>query len=289
MLPEPILMIFAVLLALVFGSFLNVCIARLPRHESIAWPGSHCPHCQAPIHAYDNIPVLSWLALHGRCRACGVAIAWRYLAVELATPLLTLAALHHFGWTLDGAGAVVLCFFLLGLLVMDAETFLLPDSFTLPGLGAGLVLALLSGDRMQSLSPALASAPFGLAHPHRLSLAAALLSAAAWAALLLAIRSVYKALRKRQGMGMGDVKLIAMLAAWFAPAEMMLVFFLAVIGAAVAGVSLLALGRLQSKEHTARHGWGTLRLPFGTFLCAAALYVLFYGEPTLAWYLRFWP
>ena len=135
------LVIFFGLFGLLLGSFLNVCIVRLPAGESVVWPRSHCRQCDQPIANWDNIPVLSWLLLGGACRKCGGRISWRYPLIELAICILFLMCCLHFsfGW-LAGCWAL-LCFLLLGLAVMDAETLLLPDWFTLPGLVAGIVFA----------------------------------------------------------------------------------------------------------------------------------------------------
>ena len=131
--------IFVVLLGLAFGSFLNVCISRLPRHESIVRPRSRCPRCAAPIAAGDNIPILSWILLRGRCRHCNQSIAWRYPAVEFATAALFLLSLLFFGLTVAGIGMAILSFLLLGLAVMDAETMRLSDAFSLPGIALGIL------------------------------------------------------------------------------------------------------------------------------------------------------
>ena len=136
---EALIVIAIVILGLIFGSFLNVCIARLPRHESIVRPRSRCPRCGAAIAAWDNIPVLSYLLLGGRCRACRKPISWRYPAVEFLLPILWLLCWVEFGLTIRGVGMAVLCFLLLGLAVMDAETMRLPDAFTLPGILLGIV------------------------------------------------------------------------------------------------------------------------------------------------------
>jgi leader peptidase (prepilin peptidase)/N-methyltransferase len=128
-----------VLFGLAFGSFLNVCISRLPRHESIVHPRSRCPRCRAGIQAADNIPILSWILLRGRCRVCRWPIPWRYPAVEFATAALFLLSFLRFGLGVVAIGMAVLCFLLLGLAVMDAETMRLPDAFTLTGIVLGIL------------------------------------------------------------------------------------------------------------------------------------------------------
>jgi leader peptidase (prepilin peptidase) / N-methyltransferase len=254
--------IFVTLLGLAFGSFLNVCIARLPRHESIAHPPSHCPRCGEPIRAGDNIPLLSYLILRGRCRSCHGSISWRYPGVEFANAALWLACFLQFGATLQTAATAVLCFLALGLAVMDAETLLLPDAFTLPGIFLGMLWC--AANTSGGWEPGLRAAGMSL------------LWAVAAAALILAIRAAYRLVRRREGMGLGDAKLFAMLAAWLGPENAVLVFFAAVVVGALYGIFALARGR----------GAGS-KVPLGSFLCLAAIYAVFAGPQTIAWYLGF--
>ncbi len=212
--------IFFGLCGLLLGSFLNVCIVRLPAGESVVSPRSHCRQCKQPIANRDNIPVLSYLVLGGACRVCGSRIPWRYPVIELATCVLFVMCCLSFspGW-LAGCWAL-LCFLLLGLAVMDAETLLLPDLFTLPGLLAGVVFA--------ALRPGLEGIGWAWATAAR-SAGRSLLAAAAAASALLLIAGVYWLVRRHMGMGMGDVKLLAMLAAWLGLRQTGLVLFLAVV------------------------------------------------------------
>jgi leader peptidase (prepilin peptidase) / N-methyltransferase len=262
--------VFFAICGLLLGSFLNVCIVRLPAGESVVRPRSHCRQCNQPIANRDNIPVLSWLLLGGACRACGESIPWRYPAVELATCVLfTMCCLQFSPAWLAGCWAL-LCFLLLGLAVMDAETLLLPDWFTLPGLLAGVVFAGLNpGERGDWAWQT------GLRAAGR-----SLLAAAVATATLLLIAGAYWLARRRMGMGMGDVKLLAMLAAWLGLQQTALVLFLAVIAGALYGVKLILW---RQREDTA----GQLAVPFGTMLSLAGLYTIFLGERTLGWYLEF--
>ena len=264
----------AILGGLLLGSFLNVCIARLPRHQSIVWPGSHCPQCSALIRPWDNLPLLSYGLLRGRCRDCRRPIPVRYPLVEAALALLFLAAAARFAGPWPLAEAALLCFLLLGLLVMDAETSLLPDSFTLPGLALGLLQTLLPGGGLPSALRLTAHAPFSV--PHWPSWISGLLGAAGAAGALLLVRWLYWLVRRRQGMGLGDVKLAAMLGAWLGVAGVALSLALGVLLAALAGLVLLRRGFT-----------GSARLPFGSFLCAAALITLFTGRAILTWYFSF--
>jgi leader peptidase (prepilin peptidase)/N-methyltransferase len=251
--------IFVVAAGLAFGSFLNVCIARLPWHRSIVRPRSRCPHCGAPIAARDNIPLLSFLLLQGRCRACRQAIAWRYPAIELATAALWLLCWLRYGPTLQALGMAVLSFLLLGLAAMDAETMRLPNSFTLPGIVLGVVY---SG----------AMCGEGWARCAVLSMS----RAATAAGILLAVSGVYWLLRRREGMGIGDVKLLAMIAAWLGPGPALLALFLGVFGTAIYGLGIGVIRRRLD---------GAVPLPFGSFLCAAALYAAFQGQKIVGWYM----
>ncbi len=273
----PIETALAAIAGLLLGSFLNVCIARLPRHRSVVWPGSHCPRCGAPIRPYDNIPIVSYLLLRGRCRACGERISPRYPAVEAGLAgLFALGALRMPSpWAAAEAGA--LCFFLLGLLVMDAETLLLPDSVTLPGAALGLAVAALPGGGLVRALGLGATVP--VPTPTWPPWVGGSLGAAGGAGFLLGVGGVYRLVRKRQGMGLGDVKLAALLGAWLGVAGVALTLLLGMFAGAIAGLVLLA-----------RRGGSAdvLRLPFGSFLCGAGLVTLFFGRPILTWYFHFW-
>jgi leader peptidase (prepilin peptidase)/N-methyltransferase len=252
--------IFVIMLGLIFGSFLNVCISRLPRHESIVHPPSHCPNCGKPIQVRDNIPLLSYLLLHGRCRTCRRRISWRYPAIEFANASLWLLCFLQFGLTLQALAMAVLCFLALGLAVMDAETMLLPNAFTLPGIALGVLWSAVSN---------------GNALPGKLRAAgASLLWALAAAGVMLLIRGAYWLLRRAEGMGLGDVKLFAMFAAWLGPRDALLIFFLAsVIGSAYGIVFLF--GRRNTSP----------RIPLGSFLCMAGIFAIFAGPQMIGWYL----
>jgi len=255
--------IFVVLLGLAFGSFLNVCIWRLPRHESVAAGRSRCPECGAEIRALDNVPLLSFLVLRGRCRDCGARIAWRYAAVELATAALWLLCWLEFGISVEGVGMAAFCFLALGLAAMDAETMLLPNAFTLPGIFLGVIYsgAMCDGGWMGQLRCAGVSLGW----------------AACAAGVMLAIRGLYWLVRRREGMGLGDVKLFAMIAAWLGPVNAGLALFLAVVAGAVYGIFWLSLHK-RARETSAR-------IPLGSFLCGSAIYAVFEGRAAVEWYL----
>jgi len=271
--------IFFGLCGLLLGSFLNVCILRLPAGESVVWPRSHCRQCEQPIANRDNIPVLSWLMLGAACRACGGRISWRYPAIELITCGLFVMCWLRFSIPWLAACWALLCFLLLGLAVMDAETLLLPDRFTLPGLGAGVVFA--------GLRPGLESGVWTYADGLRAA-GLSLLAAAAAAAALLLIAGAYWLVRRRMGMGMGDVKLLALLGAWLGLRETGLVLFLAVVVGAIYGVGTILFRRAGSRTGSEDQlPAGQLPVPFGTMLSLAGIYSIFLGERTLGWYLQF--
>jgi leader peptidase (prepilin peptidase) / N-methyltransferase len=264
------------LFGLLLGSFLNVCIVRLPGGESVVWPRSHCRQCDQPIASWDNVPVLSWLLLGGACRKCGGRISWRYPLIELAVSILFLICCLHFSFAWLAASWALLCFLLLGLAAMDAETLLLPDWFTLPGLVAGVVFS--------GLRPGLESGIWTWSAAVRAAGLSLLYAAVAGAALLL-IAGAYWLVRRRMGMGIGDVKLLAMLAAWLGLRETGLVLFLAVIVGALYGVGTILFRRRTGSEGSLPAG--QLPVPFGTMLSLAGIYSIFLGERTLGWYMQF--
>jgi leader peptidase (prepilin peptidase) / N-methyltransferase len=232
---------------LVAGSFLNVVIHRLPRGLSIVHPASSCPACGARIRWFDNVPVLSYLALHGRCRRCDARISPRYPLVELVTAALLVGVESRFGLGWSGAAAAGLVLLLVPLAVIDLEHRLLPDALTLPGIGAGLV----------------ASACGFLVDP-----VDGVVGAALGAALPYAVMLIYRRVRGVEGMGLGDVKLLAMIGAFLGWRGALLTLCLGAMAGALVGVTLIL----------ARRGRLETELPFGAFLAAAALAVLFAGS-----------
>ena len=273
--------VFALLFGLAFGSFLNVCISRLPRHDSVVQPPSHCPHCKARIAAYDNIPLVSFLLLRGRCRNCQKRIAWRYPLVEAAVAALIVVNVFFNGIQFWSIASSIFCALLLALAVCDAETMQLPDALTLPLLGLGVLYR--AGDGL------FGEMHRGAAYAWHTALILGLrgglrgaISACATALALLLLRWLYSLLRRRQGLGLGDVKLAAAIAAWLGARQMCVVFFLAVVTGALTALLVLALrGRKATTQA------GPLAVPFGTFLALAGIYCSFLGLDTLRWYLNF--
>lgn len=273
----------AAVAGLLLGSFLNVCIYRLPRHQSIAWPGSHCPNCQAPIRPRDNVPLLSFLLLRGRCRACGSAISIRYPLVEAGLAALFVACVARFPVGLPLLAAGVFCFVLLGLLVMDLETFRLPDTFTLTGAALGLAQTMLPGHGLASGLKLLANAPFSMPLTNAPVWVCHGIAGIAAAGALLLIRWIYWLIRRREGLGLGDVKLAALVGCWLGGPGVTVTLFLGIVLGGLAGVGLLLASRGPSLLSVQ-----TRRLPLGVFLCAAALTTLFWGPDILNWYFKFW-
>ena len=248
----------AALAGLIVGSFLNVVAHRLPRGESLAFPGSHCPSCRAPIAAYDNVPVLSWIVLRGRCRACRARIALRYPVLELANAVLWTAVFRLAPTWWDFATGIFLCSAGLALLAIDAEFQILPDLITLPGIAVGLVLAIGSVRRTPLT---------------------ALIGAALGAGGLFLLAFLYEKIAGQEGMGLGDVKMLGMIGALLGPAGVLVTVLAASLSGSVVGIALMI----------ARGADGKMRLPFGVFLAIGAIGTWFFGDPLVARYRALWP
>ena len=246
------------------GSFLNVVIWRLPRGESIVHPGSHCPSCNAPILWFDNIPVLSYLYLRARCRSCGGRISVRYPLVEAGNALLYAGLLGWLGLTWQLPVAAVFGSAMIALALIDLDHYILPDSITLPGIAVGLATSALLRER---------------------GWLDALIGAAGGAILLLVVLGAYYLVRKVEGMGLGDVKMLAMIGAFLGWKGMLVTVILASLLGAAVGLTLVLTGWKSERavEEGQGEGFG-LALPFGTFLGAAALVSLFAGPMLVDWY-----
>jgi leader peptidase (prepilin peptidase)/N-methyltransferase len=285
-------------LGLVFGSFLNVWISRIPRDQSVVAPRSHCPSCGAAIRWHDNIPVLSWLILRGRCRDCGERIPLRYPAVELLTGLLFVMSFGWFGPTWLTFKMCVFCFLLVGLIFMDAETGLLPHEFTYPGIVLGLGLSWLAPT--DSAGTQLWLRIYGIhLSLARLSLLDSAMGAFSGAAFLYVAWALYYLVRKRHGMGFGDIALIAMSGAFLGLKLTVFVLFFATVTATVYSVLILvrhARGKSVAtdaedavRDISTREMLMSGEIPFGVFLGACSLVAIFLGEPIWKWYLSFFP
>jgi leader peptidase (prepilin peptidase)/N-methyltransferase len=296
------------LFGLAFGSFLNVCIYRLPLGLSVVTPRSACPGCKRAIAFYDNLPVVSWVLLRGRCRNCQSRISPRYLFVELLTAALFLACYIYFGLTLATLKYCVFGFLLLGLIFTDAETKLLPDKLTLPGLAFGLLFSLLVPvhDMASQFLPAMVNLPFSADLATRLfSLLDSLLGAALGASFIYGAGAVYLRWRGAEGMGFGDVKLMAMVGAFLGIKLTILTIFAASLAGSLFGLTTVFvvwikrthrfMRRLANLQAARRRGWQSAQMvyrhyqmPFGVFLGSMALLALFVGNQFLIWYGRLW-
>jgi len=304
---DPVLAAAIFVLGLAFGSFLNVCIYRLPLGISVVTPRSACPKCKKGIALYDNMPVLSWLILGGRCRHCKAKISPRYLIIELLTGLLFLVCYWYFGTTLSTLKYCTFGFLVLGLIFTDAETKLLPDKLTLTGLALGVAFSLFVpvNDLVSQFLPGVMNLPFSGDISSRLfSLLDSLLGAAVGAAFIYGVGAIYLRWRGTEGMGFGDVKLMAMVGAFLGIKLTVLTIFAASIVGSIFGLSAVLIVWLKRTRRFAkrftdaaaarRRAWQSAQvvyrnyqMPFGVFLGSMALVALFFGDRFLHWYGRF--
>lgn len=248
--------VFALAFGLVLGSFLNVCIYRIPIKKSIAFPASHCPECSEKIRFYDNIPVLSYVILGGKCRKCRTPIPMRYPLVELITGLLTVALFIRFGLSVQlflflafSASLVVITF-------IDLQHKIIPDVISLPGIVVGLICSIFGFTGIQW---------------HE-----SLVGMVAGGGCLFLVGILFEWITGKEGMGGGDVKLLAMIGAWMGWRGLpYIVLMSSLTGAVIGGISLLI----------ARSGMRT-KIPFGPFLSLGALVYFFFGNELIAWYVR---
>lgn len=302
---DPTIAVAIFALGLAFGSFLNVCIYRLPLDLSVVSPGSACPHCKHAVRFYDNVPVLSWLILRGRCRDCKAPISPRYLVIELLTGFLFLGCYGHFSLTLAMLKFCIFGFLLLGLIFTDAETFLLPDKLTLTGIALGIVFSLLVpvNDLASQMLNGV-SLPLSSDFSWRLfSLLDSVVGATVGASFIYGAGAIYLRARGVEGMGFGDVKLMAMVGAFLGLKLTIFTIFAASIAGSLFGVcTLLAVWRKRTLRRMAHHqparearsrAWESAmialrrhQMPFGVFLGGMAILALFFGNSFLQWYWR---
>ena len=264
-----LLVLYPLLLGLLIGSYLNVVVYRLPRGLSTVRPPSACPGCDTRIRPLDNIPVLSFVLLRGSCRHCGRSIGWRYPIVELLTAALFLACALVFGLTPEGIIAAAFCCLLTVLALIDLDHLILPDRLTLPGVAAGVLVtaADFALERTGTLTEPLW---------HRATLVESALGAALGAGVILGINGLWWVLRRVQGFGLGDAKMLAMVGAFLGPAGIAVTLFFATLGGSLVGLYLIARKRIGLKG----------KLPFGSFLALGAASALFFGPALLDWYLN---
>ena len=251
---EVLIGIFVFIFGICIGSFLNVCIYRWPKDESVVQPGSHCPSCNKSIAWYDNLPLISFLLLKAKCRYCGVKISWRYICVEFLTGAIWVAGWIYFGLTWKMGVAILLFTVLLGITLTDFETQLIPDNFTLPTMAAGLIL----------------SACFPALHRQEiwyLGLGFSLLGLLVGGGSLLLTGLLGNLLFKKESMGGGDIKLLAMLGTFIGIKNIVLVFL---IGPIIALPFALYMRFVHNDEV----------IPFGPFLAIAGAWMFLFGEQT---------
>lgn len=279
LLPPAFIYIVVGLFGAIVGSFLNVVIHRLPREESIVLPHSKCPSCGAAIAFYDNIPVLSYLALRGRCRSCKAGISARYPAVELLTVLLWVAVARHDGLTVAMPFDLVFVSAILALTFIDAEHMILPNAITYPGmvfaLVARLAIPFLTGAPHFDDLPSLLHGTFAGLPLWAVSLIGALIGALIGGGSLWLMGWTWEKLRGIEAMGLGDVKMMFMVGAYLGWRLTILTIFLGVLSGSVIGIALM----LRQKERSMQ----TL-LPFGVFLGIGSIAALLIGVHLVTWY-----
>ncbi len=274
-------LILVFVLGLAVGSFINVCIARLPQGESVIAPRSRCPQCKAPIAAYDNVPLLSYVLLGGECRNCRGKISALYPAVELLTALLFISLYLRNGLTWNLLAEAVFISLVIPLIFIDFRHFILPNAITLPGMLIGLVLSPLQP--LERWQDSLTLVLYSLLNVHSdshlpLALFGSLLGIVLGGGLLWLVAEGYYRLRRVEGLGFGDIKMMGMVGAFLGWKLAWLTVFLASLAGSLFGVYLMAV-----------HGRGLKhQLYFGSFLGAAAIVSLYYGSELLNWYFS-WP
>ncbi len=250
---ERLLALAAGVVGAMFGSFLNVCILRWPRDESVVRPRSRCPGCGELIAGYDNIPILSWLILRGRCRRCGTRISIQYPLVELTTALIWAFMFWRFGLTLPALAGAIFFTLLLGITMTDAREYIIPDEFSLGGLVLGLALALAGG--FTALFHSLVGAAVGFG-------------------VLWAVGALGTRVFKEEAMGGGDIKMMAMVGAFVGWQGVLLTIFLGALVGSLVFVPLSLIGKKRL-------------VPFGVFLSLGAAVTWLSGPAVIAWYRDF--
>lgn len=256
--------IVAFVLGAIIGSFLNVVIHRYPSGESIIYPRSRCPNCRKAIAAYDNIPILSYFILSGKCRHCGAAISLRYPMIELSNALFYLAVYLHTGISIGFVLVSAVVSMTIVLIFIDLDISILPDVVDIPGIAVGMLIGYF---RLGALHPSLVLSDGFLD---------SLLGAALGGGTLLAIGAAYKLIRKTEGMGLGDVKMLAMLGAVVGWRPLLPLLFVASLAGSILGLTLASRSEKGLR----------LALPFGVFLGLASLAVIFTGRAVADSYVK---
>jgi leader peptidase (prepilin peptidase) / N-methyltransferase len=278
----------AALLGLAFGSFLNVCLSRWPEGESVVKPRSHCRNCGRTLAWWENVPLVSWVVLRGRCRTCDEKISWRYPLVELAVGALWACTIWQAFNPYDAMGLpseklpiaaidtvchLIFFWLLVALAVLDAEHLWLPNWLTWPGIALGLLLVNIERDLNEH------ALKIGIGYVAGALLS--LLQILAAAGLILIIRWTYWLIRRREGIGLGDAKLMAMLGAWLGLSGALLSFAIGVLLGAVFALVVLCVPAARRESEM----WLLSKLPLGTFLCVGGIASALWGQPIIAAYL----
>lgn len=253
-LPTPLASVFVFCFGAMLGSFLNVVIYRLPQEESLVLPASHCPRCQTPIRWFDNIPVLSWLWLRGRCRSCQTVISWRYPLNEFATGALFVLLQLQYGWTAQWGAMCVLTASLIAIFWIDIDHQLILNVITYPGILLGLAYNLVVTQGWQ----------------------AALLGACGGYLFGDVLARISQAIYRKEAFGRGDVKLIAMLGAWLGWKPLIVAVFSSFLLGSLIGLTLLGLQKVHWGQHA--------EIPFGPALVSGGLLAIFTGPRLWDWY-----
>ena len=247
--------IFAFIFGAVVGSFLNVCICRLPKSESIVFPPSHCPNCDYKIPFYDNIPILSYLLLRGKCRSCKGRISPQYPIVELLNALLTLFLLMRFGPSPAFLVLFLFCSAMVVITFIDLEHQIIPDVISLPGIAVGFI--------------------FSFFIP-QLGWKSSLIGIAVGGGSLWLVAHVYELISKKEGMGGGDIKLLAMMGAFFGWKAIPFIIFVSSLVGSMIGITVMLVQKKDAK----------MAIPFGPFLALGAILYIFFGRQVIQWYLN---
>jgi leader peptidase (prepilin peptidase)/N-methyltransferase len=255
MTPYLVFSLFALVTGMVVGSFLNVCICRMPKGKSVVTPPSHCPQCDYRVRWYDNIPIVSYLLLRGRCRGCGMHISPQYPLVELLNGLLTLALFLRFGPTLAFLVLFLFCSALVVITFIDLDHQIIPDEISLTGIVVGFVFSF-----------------FLQGHSWLNSLLGILLGGGS----LLLVAYGYQWLTGKEGMGGGDIKLLAMMGAFLGWKSIPFIIFASSLFGSVIGITIMLVQKKDSK----------LAIPFGPYLAFGAVLYIFYGRQIIHWYLN---
>ncbi|MBI4403277.1 MAG: prepilin peptidase [Deltaproteobacteria bacterium] len=239
--------ILSLALGVIWGSFFNVCIVRIPEGQSVVRGRSHCPKCKAPIHWYHNIPLFSYCMLRGRCQACGQPISLQYPLIEAATALIFLWVYHQYGWSLKFLFSAIFISDLLVISVIDFYHQIIPDGLSLGGMAVGFIVSFLGGE---------------------VSWVQSLLGILIGGGTFFAVSFLYEKIAKREGLGGGDVKLLAMIGAWLGPQSILFTILISSALGSIVGVSLM-IGRKKDLKSA---------IPFGPFLALAAVIYQRWGE-----------